>query len=198
MRSRERGAPRVSRVRWCAEGESELNEREVGERERKGEEDAKTAKDSRGKEKGWTLGRRRNAEGGRARKKERERSGSPALLALRRLKARESARPRTRPGRDLLPSSFLHPALSLPLRRRFLPSLHMASHRSLTASPFSYHAQISLCVCCSSRTDNCVMTKTLLLRRSTDTVNHLPQNCDQSWARELRVLGRMQFFQTLG
>lgn len=37
------------------------------------------------------------------------------MLALRRLKARESARPRTRPGRDLLPSSFLHPVLSLSL-----------------------------------------------------------------------------------
>lgn len=48
------------------------------------------------------------------------------MLALRRLKARESARPRTRPGRDLLPSSFLHPVLSLSLSTRvffFHPNL---------------------------------------------------------------------------
>ena len=109
----------------------------------------------------WTTPGREEREtrgaggGDLARKKERETSGSPALLALRRLKARESARPRTRPGRDLLPSSFLHPVLSLSLSlsislslclwasRRFLPSLHMASHhRSLPASPFSYRASI--------------------------------------------------------
>jgi len=58
----------------------------------------------------------------RQRKKEGERSGSPALLALRWLKAKESARPRTRPGRDLLPSSFLHPALSPRYARRSLAS----------------------------------------------------------------------------
>lgn len=84
----------------------------------------------RGKKKGRRRLRRTEDEAG-VLKKERERSGSPALLALRRLKARESARPRTRPGRDLLPSSFLHPALSL-------PSSLLPSPRHPTASSFSF------------------------------------------------------------
>ena len=119
----------------------------------------------------WTTPGREEREtraaggGDLARKKERETSGSPALLALRRLKARESARPRTRPGRDLLPSSFLHPVLSLSL------SLSLSLFLFLSASGplvvffllFTWHPttalfqlllfrtarRSSLCVCCS-------------------------------------------------
>ena len=65
--------------------------------------------------------------------KEGGRSGSPALLALRWLKAKESARPRTRPGRDLLPSSFLHPARS----PRHTAPLSCLLHRILSFSLFS-------------------------------------------------------------
>lgn len=88
------------------------------------------------------------------------RSGSPALLALRWLKAKESARPRTRPGRDLLPSSFLHPALS---PRRAAALLHRARR--------AYFAETSLLFsllrsfpsrCTPLYANNCIMDALLL------------------------------------
>lgn len=91
------------------EGESELNERKARE---KGERRIERETEKEKRKVPRMSARRKRRDWSQERRKEGGRSGSPALLALRWLKAKESARPRTRPGRDLLPSSFLHPALS--------------------------------------------------------------------------------------
>lgn len=94
------------------------------------------------------------------------RSGSPALLALRWLKAKESARPRTRPGRDLLPSSFLHPALSHRVARRSLTSRGV----STLSRPLLFSLLRSLRSLFPSRrtllyANNCIMNALLLCGR---------------------------------
>lgn len=105
---------------------SERTKRRNGEKRRTGD-----SQDEREKEMLSESARKKRREKERQElKKEGGRSGSPALLALRWLKAKESARPRTRPGRDLLPSSFLRPALSLRYRRS------LASRGILRVSPF--------------------------------------------------------------
>lgn len=86
------------------------------------------------------------------------RSGSPALLALRWLKAKESARPRTRPGRDLLPSSFLHPALS---HRAALLSCIARRAYFVETSPFLSSPPFPS-RCNSLYANNCIMDALLL------------------------------------
>jgi len=120
------------RVNWMKgrsgrkERGSERTKRRNGEKRRTGD-----SQDEREKEMLSESARKKRREKERQElKKEGGRSGSPALLALRWLKAKESARPRTRPGRDLLPSSFLRPALSLRYRRS------PASRGILRVSPF--------------------------------------------------------------
>lgn len=105
------------------------------------EEDSENGGDGSQQEKEMREREEETMERNRQRKKEGKRSGSPALLALRWLKAKESARPRTRPGRDLLPSSFLHPALSPRTTRRCLAS-HGISLRSV--HPLFFALQFSL------------------------------------------------------
>lgn len=105
--------------------------------------------------------RKRRREARSEGRKEGGRSGSPALLALRWLKAKESARPRTRPGRDLLPSSFLHPALS----PRHATPLSLLRGVPIASSPLLFSLlRLFPSRCAPLYANNCITDALLLLK----------------------------------
>jgi len=148
---REEDSENVRRGR--GEGESKRErEREIERARRDGSQNEEMRESAR----------RKTPRRSRQRKKEGERSGSPALLALRWLKAKESARPRTRPGRDLLPSSFLHPALSPRHARRSLAShpTPVSPLRSPSVAPRAVGLCLSVSVSLSFRDTQTIASRT--------------------------------------